>query len=104
METLMDCDDLPVIVARGASSPFICVLVPGIHTDVTASGLPKEGCGMCSGECAEDAPQKTFEQENSYLVDMQTIDVHKGIPVSTMNINVLPTPVQNALRRQWSGV
>jgi hypothetical protein len=110
METLMDCGDLPLTVARGSSSPFICLVVPGVELGVSGVELGEE----CEGTYVTEA---SFENEDSYLVDLQKIDVRQQVaedpvdmpkidachqvPVNTMNIDALPAPVQNALRRQW---
>lgn len=130
METLLDCSELPLIVERGSSSPFMCLVVPGVKlcgkTDVpdpcspvpcSADPCSADSCSNCPCShcsCSDEPPN--FEQDECYLVDLhktdlqnidlQNIDLQKTevrqeVPVSTLDINALPVHVQNALRRQW---
>jgi hypothetical protein len=87
METLFDNGDLPVVVARGSTVPFICVMVPG----------PTQG-GDMSITSSVNSPSAS--DEGLGLTEMITPDTRE-VPVSTIDLSSLPTPVQNALRRQW---
>jgi predicted lactoylglutathione lyase len=95
METLFDAGDIPVVVARKSSSPCICVLVPGIVSGAAESALSSPGS-------PKRVALRMRDDEKCYLVDMKNDGSRQtAVPVRTLDIESLPGPVQNALRRQW---
>ncbi len=96
METLSDFTSLPVIVARQSSEPFLYVIVPSfVKTDMCKT------YSYCSDTDRNE--ERVRGDDLCYLVDMQlpeaVVSVHNV--ARTLDINSLPGPVQNALRRQW---
>jgi hypothetical protein len=96
METLSDFTSLPMTVARQSSEPFLCVIVPSfVKTDI---------CKTSSYYSDTDRIEERVKGDDlCYLVDMQlpeaVVSAHNV--ARTLDINSLPEPVQNALRRQW---
>jgi predicted lactoylglutathione lyase len=100
METLFDSSSLPVILARKSSTPFVCVVVPG-----TVDTCPTTPRSLTIDKFERNA-FRVREDEKSYLVNMENENtlqnsVKRQVPVQTLDIESLPGPVQNALRRQW---
>jgi hypothetical protein len=123
METLFDSNEIPLIVARG-SPDFLCVVVSGVRGSADGSKNVdgcEDGCEDGCGDGCEDgchcvqgkvsAACITREAGQAYLVEMDKceasqLDKCEASPLdnyaNTLDIDSLPVPVQNALRRQWN--
>lgn len=97
MEALSDFTSLPVIVARKSSEPCLCVIVPSL----AEAGSYKSDSIIYSEK--ERNEERIRDDKKCYLVDMKipAQNVSIGNAVRTLDIDSLPGPVQNALRRQW---